>query len=506
MDILQYIKDVLIALKAELIRHRGLAALMFASVFAAVLFLSVKWPKHYVSSASIIMDVTNVIEPLLRGAAETSQADSYEKVQDLVYSRRILEQVLNRVEPNAKDLPADELEVAIANIRSNLLVSNKERKNVTQITYRASTADEAYDTLAAVVEVFIEDRMAAKQRDSHEAHDFISEQVVRYKTRLEQAEARLKEFKTRNVDINEDTVKERINGLTSEIQALKISINETEAKIRITKTQLVEESKSLNVREKMLALEERRKSLVEEIDRLRVVYQDSYPDIVSLKAQVDEIDWTMAQLREERGWSSSQASELPLYEELRKQLSTAEVDLQTKQRRLTALERLLEQEYALADKVTAIQTELTDLTRDYNVTKKVYEEMLARKENANLTLALHDEGQGESYKVFEPPVYPLEPSGIPALYVFLSAPFLALAAPVGLALAFIILDPRIRSYTVLSTKLPENVHLLGYIPHRGSPLGRRLLRKDMLLLTTLAIILLGLYIYAFLNYGPKFLY
>ena len=161
---------------------------------------------------------------------------------------------------------------------------------------------------------------------------------------------------------------------------------------------------------------------------------------------------------------------------------------------------LMDEVMKVAERVASNQAELMDLTRDYDVTKKVYEEMLARKENANITLALNDEGQGESYKVLEPPTYPLQPAGIPAILVFLAAPVVALAAPVGLAVAFVILDPRLRSVALLSQKLPEGVPLLGVVPHRGTPLASRLLRKDIILLTLLAIILMVIYGYTFYTF------
>src|SRR5690606_25866178 len=162
-----------------------------------------------------------------------------------------------------------------------------------------------------------------------------------------------------------------------------------------------------------------------------------------------------------------------------------------------SLEELLAKEYHVAERVAANQAELMDLTRDYDVTKKVYEEMLARKENANITLALNDEGQGESYKVLEPPTYPLQPAGVPAILIFVAAPVVALAAPVGLALAFVVLDPRLRSVALLTQKLPEGVPLLAAVPHRGTPLAARLLRKDILLLTLLAIILVVIFCFTF---------
>lgn len=500
MDAIQFVKDIYTALMRELIRYRAAAAALFTVLFLAVLYVAINWPKYYVSQAAIIKDVTNVIEPLLRGTAEVAEVNKNETIRDLILSRRLMDRVMERRNPDIANMSADQIEVEFLRLRRNLSVAfDSSNRNITNISFISSDADDAYETLKAVVDVFIEDRMAQKQRVTHEAHNFISEQVAKYKRRLEKAEEKLKDFRSRNVDASEQVVKDRIAELAGEIQNLRIAIQESEEKIRTTKTQLVEESKNVTQRSRARTLTERKTALVEHLDQLRLTYQDSYPDIVALKNQIFEIEQQLDEYRSEYS-ISGQLSELPLLEELRKQLSTAEVDLKTQRRRMASLEELLEQEYKVAERVASNQAELMDLTRDYDVTKKVYEEMLARRENANITLALNDEGQGESYKVLEPPTYPLQPAGVPAILVFLAAPVVALAAPVGLAVAFVILDPRLRSVALLSQKLPEGVHLLGVVPHRGTPLAARLLRKDIILLTLLAIILMVIYGYTFYTF------
>lgn len=500
MDAIQYVKDIFTSLKRELIRYRAAAAALFTVLFLAVLYVALNWPKYYVSEAMIIKDVTNVIEPLLRGTAQVTEVNKNETIQDLILSRRLMDRVMARVNPDVAKMTPDQLEVEFLRLRRNLQVSPEPtNRNITVLSFISSDADEAYETLKAVVSVFVEDRTAEKQKVTYAAHNFISEQVVKYKKRLEKAEEKLKDFRSRNVDASEQVVKDRIAGLAAEIQNLKIAIQESEEKIRTTRTQLQEESQSVNQRTRLKSLTERKEALSEQLDQLRLTYQDSYPDIIAIKNQIFELEQSIDEYRSAYS-ISGQVSELPLLEELRKQLSTAEVDLRTQKRRIVSLEELLEQEYKVAERVAANQAELMDLTRDYDVTKKVYEEMLARKENANITLALNDEGQGESYKVLEPPTYPLQPAGVPAILIFLAAPVVALAAPVGLAIAFVILDPRLRSVALLSQKLPEGVPLLGVVPHRGTPLAARLLRKDIILLTLLAIILMVIYGYTFYTF------
>jgi polysaccharide chain length determinant protein (PEP-CTERM system associated) len=501
LESLQFVKDIFIALKFELIRFRALAAALFSVVFLVVLLVALNWPKTYLSTASVRMDVTNVIEPLLRGAAEVTE-DQIDRVPEIITSRRILERVLYRVNPKAKDFDPEAKEKAINRIyRSLTVVNSPVARNVTNLSYLSHDPDIAFKNLTAVIEVFIEDRAAEKQKDSYDAHSFISAQVVGYKKRLEEAEIRLKDFKSRSVSATEQSVAERISELTSQIENLKIAINESEVKIGTTQSQLQVETSSLDVRNQLGALKQRRQALTNELDRLRLNYQDSYPDVVALKAQVAELDQRIDAISASKGWNSESNSELPLYEELRKQLSAAQVEFTTQQRRLAALEELLEKEKTLASQVAANQAELMDLTRDYDVTKKTYEEMLSRKENANLTLALNDEGQGASFKVLEPPVYPLKPEGLRALFIFLAAPIVALGAPVGLIVLYVFIDPRIRSLTLLQQKLPEGLTVMSYVPHRGTSLARRLLRKDMLLLLILALILISVYVYTFVMFG-----
>lgn len=500
MDTFQYIKDMLWAIRTELLSYRVWVALGFAAVLICIGVVAVNWPKNYVSSATIVKDVTNVIEPLLRGAAEVADIDKKENVSNIVYSRPMLEEVLRRVNPDFEQWTPEELALRLMLLRSGLSVQDIRGTNLTRLTYRSPDPDVAYHTLTAVVDTFIENRMQDKQKKSHEAHDFISKQVDQYKRRLVAAEEKLKDFKASSVDETELSVKERMSDLAREIQELEISIDEARQRISSTRSELRKESENVSLRKKASALEGRRAELVEQLDELRLVYQDSYPDIVTLKLQIAEVDTSMEILAEELGWKAGQVSELPLLEELRKQLSAAEVDLETRKRRKAALEKLLAEERILADTVVGNQAELAERMRDYDVTKKLYEEMLRRKENAKLTLALNDEGQGETYKVAESPIYPLAAEGIRALYIFLAAPILAFAAPIGLISVMVVLDPRIRSVSVLNQKLPEDMALLAKIPHRSTSLGQKLLRKDIFLLLLFAMTLMGGYVYSYVRF------
>jgi polysaccharide chain length determinant protein (PEP-CTERM system associated) len=504
MSTLQYYIDLVLATKREVIRYRFMVALAFTVVLMVILLVASKWPQRYTTSVMIAVDVTNVIEPLLRGAAEKTQLDVSTKVGDVLSSRRILERAVIKLNPEASNYSPQQMELAVNKLRSGMEVTLTDRRSQTEVSFNSLDPTESYESLSAIVEIFLEDRVALKQKGSADAFNFISAQVVDYKNQLELAEQRLKTFRAQSVNATEADVRKRISELTASIDDLQIEIQETEETIRTTKQQLKNEGRFIDVRAKNASLEERRKALQTQLDQLRLSYQDSYPDIITIRSQIAEIDQRVSENLLEAGLQSAgEISELPLYEELRKQVSAGEVQILTQKRRLAALQNLLKDEEKLSGQVTEKQAELVDLTRDYDVTKSVYEDMLARKENAKLTMALNNEGHGENYKIIEPPVYPLSPSGLDPIFIYLAAPFLAIGFPLGIIFAYVFLDPRIRSAAKLQSILPENIELLAVVPHHGTPLGVRLMRKDMIILGFWIACLMGFY--GYLGYLQLFL-
>src|SRR5690606_9004166 len=159
-----------------------------------------------------------------------------------------------------------------------------------------------------------------------------------------------------------------------------------------------------------------------------------------------------------------------------------------------SLINLQEQEYERQQRIASNQAQLSELTRDYDVTKKVYEEMLQRKEAARLSMTLDIEGQGVSYRIQEPASFPLKPSGITFIHFVVAGPIAGLAISLGLLFLYVLLDPHFRSARALQRQLPEDIELMGVIPHYKSPLGERLFRRDVLLIIVILLASLATYI------------
>lgn len=492
-----YLRELLVAVKHEFIRFKGYVVGLFVLVSFSVLGVGLIWPNTYETSSLLYVDATTIIEPLLKGRAEVTGLDLTKKAVEMVGTRRIMEIAAERLGMYSEGDSPERKEAAIVGLRRSFEVED-EKNNYFRITFYSNDPFFSYEGINTVVDVLIEESNRQKEEESRSAYSFIDEQVATYKAQLEAAEEKLKEFKSSNIDGTEEEVSRKITQLRTDIEDVTLSIEETRERLQTTKSQLAQEEHYQRTLGQIEGYKARRQALVDELERLRLSYQETYPDIVSIKTQIQELDDTIVkqQLGDKDGLYARDENNLenPLREELRRQLSAAEVDLKTQRKRKTSLEKLLEKEYDRAEKIVANQAQLAELTRDYDVTREVYEEMLQRKESARLSVTIDEKGQGVSYKVRQPAVFPLSPSGITFVHFAFAGPVLALIFPLGLLFLYVNLDPRLRSPQGLISSLPKDYELLGTIPHFNTPLGERVVRKDVVVLGLTVFVSLAVYV------------
>ena len=68
------------------------------------------------------------------------------------------------------------------------------------MAYRDPEPDKAKRVIQSMVSIFVESGLGASRKDTDSAKTFLNEQIKIFETKLEEAEARLKEFRLRNID------------------------------------------------------------------------------------------------------------------------------------------------------------------------------------------------------------------------------------------------------------------------------------------------------------------
>lgn len=479
----------------ELVLRRVIVTIVFSMTLLAVVVGGLFYPLKFTTSTTIHADQQNIIAPLLRGQAEVTQVqDQSRVVRDTIYSPRILSEVIAQLDLAEPGTSAKDLELLQNVFRAKLQVSSA-GSGFIKVSYSDQDPAIAFNVVSKATELFIKDASETKMSESREAFLFIDKQVKAYKQQLQEAEDRLKEFKSANIDGTEADVSTRITGLRAQIEEMELNLEEANTRVKSFEDQLSQESQYVARKFKADVYRQSLSEAQARLSTLRLSYKETYPDIVALKHQIADIQQSIADAENADFSEGSEGGEVgvnPLYEQLRLDLSNAKVNVETIKRRLRLTKGLLEDEYERLKRIAAQEAQLSELNRDYNVTRAIYEEMLDRKEKARLSMTLDIEGQGVTYKIQEPAVFPLNPSGLRFVHFVMLGPILGILFPVGIIVALIFVDPRIRFPGRLEEEF--DVPILGVVPHVHTKLSRRVVRGDIVLLALFLFVVLSTYI------------
>lgn len=79
--------------------RKKLIFILFSIISLSFLAVGYSWPKIYTSYSDIHIDNTNILKPLMRGAAETTQAEDYVRnAKEILFGDKIMDQIISESE------------------------------------------------------------------------------------------------------------------------------------------------------------------------------------------------------------------------------------------------------------------------------------------------------------------------------------------------------------------------------------------------------------------------
>ena len=487
----------------EIYHRRVMIVTLFLVVSLLAVAAGLVMPKRYTTSTDLIVDDRNILQPLMEGTAvSTGVSDRARLARELIFGQRSLGEVYRRSGLREEGLSPVEEERALQDLKAATRVSSH-GENLIRITYQDHDPHRAQRVAELFAELFIQGSREAKQRESRKAFEFIDEQVEAYHTKLVEAERRLKEFRSHNLGAragSESSINNRINELTSRIERTELELKEAQVQQASLERQLsgqaaitVSLTREGQFRGQLAELQQR-------LDELLLRYTESHPDVQRVRSQIGALRGAVEGERERREQAEQEAdagdfvdeniSLNPLYQQLRSQLSEIRTRVDTLRARLEESERQLEREIARGQQVHEGEAVLAELTRDYEVNKEIYQDLLRRRENARVSMQMDERNHGLALRVEEAARLPRQSDGLRLVHMAGAGLFAGLALPLSLVVLVVRFDPRLRSPESLGGHL--EVPVLGIVPHLNNAPERRHRRRVTLLIGLLFLVWAGL--------------
>lgn len=423
-------------------------ALTIAGIFSIIGWVVViTAPDRFEVTTNVYVDTRSMLRPLLKGiAVESDVTNAAAKVmQRTLLSRPNLETVVKQTGLASQIATPEAYDKFIAHLEEKIIIGGgREFDNVYTIKYEHSDPVTAKNVVQALLDLFIEKVVGANRLDTDVTKRFLDEKIKEYEIRLTEAEERLKEFKKEHpgVLISDDrTYFNKLEMMKSQLQTARLELQESEYR----RNALSEQLKSTPSYTGGGKLSASGKSLIDQklleakatLAELQLKFTEIHPDVSAAKRMV-------AQLEEQKksgvsgGETATSAERIPasvnpIYHEMKISLGEEEAKIAALKARVQEYEKRFAELEADVDTLPDIEAKLAKLDRDYLVNKREYEDLLERRESADISEGVINADKLQ-FEVLEPPRVPLSPTGPNRIKWITMVFLLALAAGVGSAI------------------------------------------------------------------------
>ncbi|MDH3663060.1 MAG: hypothetical protein OEU92_24065 [Alphaproteobacteria bacterium] len=398
-------------------RWQGLAVAWLVCLVGWLFLASM--PDRYMARARIYIDTETILGPLMKGLAVAPDFDrQVEMMRRTLLSVPNLEELVRMTDLDHTVHSDVERLRLIEGLAKDIKIKT-EGASLFQISYADENPRLTQRVVDSILQIFVEQNLGHSQQDVEEARDFIDKQIEDYEAKLREAEIDVAKFRKEHadelggVDRNQRALEQReaeLRRLNTEIESAIWRRDQLRAQIDSTPKTIASSYQAapggVNV------AQFRVQSLAQELQNKLMVYTEKHPEVVALRGMIETAQQQLAADPSMVGAGGVRVNN-PQYATLVEQLQLAEASIQDLRRRLALAENEIGALSTTVASAPEVEADLTRLTRDYNVLLAQYEQLIQRRESAQIARELDSGISRIEYRIIDPPVVPLQPIGPP---------------------------------------------------------------------------------------------
>ncbi len=432
-------------------RRKWMVISVVAMLTTAAITASMRLPDLYRSETLILVVPQRVPESYVRSTVTMRIEDRLRSLRQQILSRSNLERIINDFQLFDEDVKKRPMEVIVEEMRQRVIVDTV-REDTFKVSYISEVPRTAMIVTDRLAAMFIEENLRDRGQLADGTNDFLESQLAGARQRLVGHEQKLEAYRRLNSGELPSQLQSNLQVIQStqnQIQNLNESINRDQDRRLVLERSLEDANSSTpiepgNARNTVLDTPE-----VRAIDQLEIArgelrdlllrLRPEHPDVVAKTRTIRQLEAKVqgtasngtapgrnepyvsgAELvRRARGRQTQQEMA-----KLDEQIAGKEADMRDLRLRMSDYQRRV-------DAVPGHESELIGLMRDYDTLQKVYADLLAKKENSQISANLERQQVGEQFKVIDPARLPEAPFSPNRLRIALIAAALGLFLAVG---------------------------------------------------------------------------
>ena len=444
-------------------RHVPYLVGVFVAVLLVSIVVAITLTPTYMAVGTIMVESQQVPENMVANTEKSPLDERINTIKQRVMTRESMLQLANKYDlfkGHSSFITSAEL---IEKMRSRVGVelmnnSNSQGNNrgkvaiAFNLSFEDRSAETAFKVTKDLVTLFLDWNIKLRTDGATETKDFLSQEADKLKLEVERQESLITVYKRQN----SNNLPEQLNLRVTMLARAENDLREIERDSRSTK----EELRTLQV--ELTAANygaggtpsQSLPDLRAELTRLSSIYNESHPDIKTLKRKIESLEKVIETPESEA--SSNKAPTLAVYK-IQAKIESANVRLDSFAKQQKMLQGTISQNENAMMLTPKVGQELDMLLRDRDSALKKYEEIQNKKMSAQISESLEIESKSERFILLEPPMFPEKPYKPNRVKIIAMGFFLALAASAAILVALAMLDKNVRGADALT-------HVLGFRP------------------------------------------
>lgn len=415
-------------------RRRSIIIVMWVTGIIGAIFVATI-PDYFTSRATILMDTRSILTRILgKQAVFDDPVQQVEQVRRIMYSRPSIEKLIRRSDLDLTvDTPKD-MERLVEEMQENLILE-RQGDNFYIVEYDDNDPLVAQTVVQNLLSLFIEQNIGQIGNKNETAINYLNSQAEDAQKRLLDIENQIAAFVRQNPDelvdmssvsARKQSLENNVRSLRTEKQFVSSEINQLERELSGTPARI-----SAGGNFGQSPKQARLAQLIQERDSLLLRLTPQHPDVVALNNLIAQVQSS----NDTSGGIGNSSVSNPMYTQLESQLR------RTKNRLIVLDTQLQNDEMAMQNlietmaKQPAIQQQYSKLEEERRL---IYEKLLQLKQQieiADTSTSVTTDVNLVEFRIIEPPVLPLRPTGPNRLILLLAIAIGSILA--GLSTAFV---------------------------------------------------------------------
>jgi len=472
-----------------ILRRRLWLVVVPAIVLSGAAYLvSLKLPKKYTSTTTVLVEGQRVSTELVKSLETGDPNEKLASMKEQIMSNSRLQPIVERFGLfNDKDLTIDG---RVAELQKVIVVAPIDQMAGTRpnslpgfhISVTLSDPLLAQQVCGEITSMFEEEDIKGRESGAVNATNFMSEQVEAARMKMNEQDQKLAQFKQQYLGALPDQEAANLNlltGISTQLDAVNQAVAREEANKSLFESELAQRlsdwkaarAAGMNGTTSPATLDLQLKQKEDDLVKLQEKFTDDWPAVKAKKQEIEEVKKKIAiaaanpapvEKKDKPDAANAFAVEPEAIQRLRAQIKGSELTIQDDERKQAALQAQMRTYQSRVQSSPLVEQKYTELTRDSKVATDDYNDLLKKKDAAQMSVALQRRQQGEQFKLLDPAGYPDHPT-FPNPQLFAAVGFAGgLFLGVALALLLELRDKSLRteSDVELLLKLP----ILAMVP------------------------------------------